>query len=139
MSITKVVQLCSVLLVIASVGANAEARNPCGGVDRGLPAKYKAELEPALAKQLRVPKADVLEMMRDGKWSVIYVDSHDADEAFLFYAGDPLRTHYVSAWSGAAGRNEELAIKRWVTLNVKGVPVRLARCFAWHVTQDRTQ
>lgn len=32
---------------------------------------------------------------------------------------------------------ETTEIAKWVSSNVKGIPTRLAKCFAWHVTINR--
>ena len=65
------------------------------------------------------------------------VDTHQSDEAFLFYARDPLTSHYITLWSGAAASNEEETIKDWTPKNAPNIPLKPASCFAWHVTKDR--
>lgn len=80
---------------------------------------------------------DVLQSFKVDAWSIVYVDTHQADAAFLFYAKDPLTERYVTSWSGAAARQEERSIERWTRKNAPGIPLRLARCFAWYVTQGR--
>ncbi len=117
--------------------ASVASASPCDGVDHHLSDETKTALAPALAKQLNVSVVDVLQSYRLGRWSIIYVDTHEADEAFLFFADDPLASHYVTLWSGAALRTEEKRIKRWVLKNAPGIPKRLASCFAWHVTKNR--
>ena len=94
-------------------------------------------LTPVIAKQLQVSKVDVLQSFRMDSLSIFYVDTHEADEAFLFYAGDPLTNHFITLWSGGASSSEEQVIKQWVIKNVAGIPTGLADCFAWHVTKDR--
>lgn len=111
--------------------------SPCNGVSRHLSAKTRAALAPVIAKQLDVPVVDVLQSFRLGHWRVIYVDTHQADEAFLFFSGDPIVSHYVTIWSGAATKSEEKGIKEWVLKNAPGIPRQLAICFAWHVTTER--
>ena len=71
------------------------------------------------------------------EWSIIYVDTHESDEAYVFYAHDPLRSRYVTLWSGAARMDEEQEIKVWTIKNAPGIPQKLAGCFAWHVTKNR--
>jgi hypothetical protein len=139
MCVTKVTGMCLVLLLIASAGAHATSHTPCEGVDRSLSIIYKSKLTSSLAKQLRVPNVDVLELMRYGGWSIVYVNAYNSDEVFLFYARSPLHSRYVNTWSGAAGVNEEVEMYEWVSQNIRGIPVQLARCFAWHVTKDRSQ
>jgi hypothetical protein len=129
-----------VLLFVAGVAAqSAWCVSPCDGVDRNLTANHKLAFAPAIARQLRVQRVDVLQSFRFGGWIILYVNSHDADEAFLFYPHDPLHTRYVTMWSGAAAWNEEESIRAWTVKNAPGIPPRLASCFAWHVTSDRDQ
>lgn len=92
-----------------------------------------------IARQLHAQKVDVLQSFRLDGWTILYVDSHEADEAFLFYSHDPLRPRYITMWSGAAARNEEQSIRAWTLKNAKGIPPKLASCFAWYVTNDRQQ
>jgi hypothetical protein len=124
-----------VALVIVAFGACAAS--PCDGVDRSLTTERSVALAPGIAKQLHVPTVDVLQSFRFAGWSIIYVGTHQADEAFLFYAHDPLKQHYVALWSGGARMDEEQVIKIWVVKNAPGIPSKLAGCFAWHVTKDR--
>lgn len=125
--------LVPVLIATSSVAFSS----PCDGVDRQLDKERKVELEPVIAKQLQASKVDVLQSFRMDNWSVIYVDTHEADEAFLFYAGDPLTNHFITLWSGGASSTEEEEIKQWVIKNAAGIPAGLADCFSWHVTKDR--
>lgn len=126
------------LLVSALIGKTSGVyASPCDGVNRQLDKERKSLLEPVIAKQLQASKVDVLQSFRMDNWSVIYVDTHEADEAFLFYAGDPLTNHFITLWSGGASSSEEQSIKQWVIKNAAGIPTGLADCFAWHVTKDR--
>ena len=76
--------------------------SPCDTVSRDLPSERKAVLAPEIAKQLNVKSVDVLQSFKLGSWQIIYVNTHESDEPFLFYSGDPLKTRYVTMWSGAA-------------------------------------
>jgi hypothetical protein len=126
------------VLVACAVGASsALAASPCDGVDRSLTSERKAELAPGIAKELKVSKVDVLQSFRFGGWSIILVDTHESDEAFLFYGRDPLTSRYVALWGGAAESFEEREVKSWAIKNAPGIPPKLANCFAWHVTNDR--
>ena len=120
-------------LAVASPGK----ASPCDGVDRSLAASDKPRLAQAVATQLDMPNAEILQSFRDGAWRILYIDTHRADEAFLFFVGDPATHRYVTLWSGSAMPNEERSIETWTRSNAANIPARLARCFAWHVTQDR--
>ena len=126
--------LFATLIVTVSV---AYCESPCDRVDRGLSNERKIALAPAIAQQLQVSSVNVLQSFKMGKWSIIYVETDEADEAFLFYSGDPIASHYITLWSGGASRTEEQKIKDWVIKSVPGIPKRLAGCFAWHVTKNR--
>lgn len=117
----------------------AWSASPCDGVDRGLTGKSRAEWAPVIARQFHAQKVDVRQSFRFEDWSIIYVDTHESDNAFLFYSHGPLRSHYVTAWGGAAMKNEEQSIKAWTVKNAPGIPPKLAGCFAWYVTNARTQ
>lgn len=129
------------LLLVAAVAIQpcTWSASPCDNVNRNLTNQNKAAWAPEIARQLHAQKVDVLQSFRFEGWTIIYVDSHEADEAFLFYSPDPVRNHYVTMWSGAAAKNEEQSIKGWTLKNAPGIPQSLADCFAWHVTNDRKQ
>jgi hypothetical protein len=55
------------------------------------------------------------------------------------YTPGPLKRHSVTEWGRAASEGEEKEIKDWTLKNAPGIPERLARCFAWHVTPDRAR
>lgn len=110
---------------------------PCDGVDRRLPQASRAVLAASIAGQLHVPRVEVSQQFRFGRWRIVYVEPGQADPAFLFYPGDPLRTAALTQWSGAARADEEMQIRDWASANAPGIPVPLARCFAWHVSRDR--
>ena len=130
-----------ILQVVCLLGAAAPAwgGSPCDTVSRDLPSERKAVLAPEIAKQLNVKSVDVLQSFKLGSWQIIYVNTHESDELFLFYSGDPLKTRYVTMWSGAARMDEEQEIRAWTLKNAPGIPRRLASCFAWHVTKSRDQ
>jgi len=113
--------------------------SPCSGIDRGLTDARKSALAPALARQLQVSTVDVLQSFAARGWTIIYVATHESDNAFLFFSGDPLANHYITLWGGAATKDEEHDIKDWTFKNAPGIPQQLASCFAWHVTDDRDQ
>src|SRR5271168_1716686 len=102
------------IFTIGVAASSAWAASPCDGVDRSLTNKRKVALAPEIARQLDASSVDVLQSFRTGDWSIIYVDSHKADEAFLFSAHDPLTHHYITLWSGAAAYNEEKETEEWV-------------------------
>ncbi len=124
------------LWLIAAVSA-ALAASPCDDVDRGLTNERKAALAPAIARQLHCKRSNILQSFRDGNWQIVYVETHESDNGFLFYSRDPLKNNYVTVWGGVAMGDEQAAIRRWAFKNAPGIPPRLAKCFAWHVTNDR--
>lgn len=124
-------------LCLLAAASSAWAATPCDGVDRTLTNESKATLASAIAGQLRYKRVDVLQSFRDGNWQILYVDTHESDNGFLFYSHDPRRSRYITIWGGVALDDEESAIRRWALKNAPGIPPRLAKCFAWHVTNGR--
>lgn len=136
----KVMQGVVLLLALGfAVPQFAWSASPCDSVDRGLTDNSKAEWVPVIASRLHAQKVDILQSFRLEDWSIIYVDAHESDNAFLFYSHGPVRSHYVTLWGGAATKNEEQSIKAWTLKNAPGIPQKLAGCFAWYVTNARTQ
>ena len=128
--------LALVILIFIAFSTCVSA-SPCDGIDRSLPDSRKEDLAPEIAKQLHIQNANILQSFKLGKWNIIYVETYMSDEVFLFYAHNPLTSHYVAEWSGAAMSNEEKIIRAWVLKNVPGIPKKLAACFARHVTKGR--
>lgn len=110
---------------------------PCTGIDRTLTDAQKHAWAPVIARQLKIANVDVLQSFREKSWRVIYIDTHQSDNGFLFYRDDPLQSRYITVWAGSAQSDETASIAQWVLANVPGIPSSLAQCFAWHVTQDR--
>jgi hypothetical protein len=134
------------LLLVAGPGAAAASSAECSGVDRTVTEETKARLAPLVAAQLETPTdtgqlkvstVDVLESFRSRAWTILYVDTHTSDNAFLFYRESATGARFVTLWAGAARSDEQRQIRQWVQKNAPGIPTRLANCFAWHVTQDR--
>jgi hypothetical protein len=126
-------------LIMSFLTQPAWSVSPCDNVDRSLTDTSKTVLAPVIASQLHAKKVDVLQSYRFDGWTILYVNSHDSDETFLFYSHDPLHTRYITMWGGAAAWNEEQSIRKWTLKNAPGIPRKLASCFAWHVTSDRDQ
>ena len=125
------------ILALAFMPMPVSAKTPCDGVDRHLLHGEKQKLMPPVARQIGAPHPTILQEFKFEDWSIVYADTGVSDETFIFYHGDPTRTHYVTIWSGAAGLDEESQIREWTVENAPGIPLRLAKCFAWHVTKDR--
>ena len=110
---------------------------PCDGVDRSLSEVRKNQLAPVIAKQLNVKSVEILQSFSYRNWFIIYANTHVSDNPFLFFSGDPTLGKQLTVWSGAATVDEEPEINQWVLNNAKGIPSKLAGCFAWHVTKGR--
>ncbi|MFA6970993.1 MAG: hypothetical protein WC208_06270 [Gallionella sp.] len=116
----------------------------CDGIDRSLSIERKAILAPLVTKQLAqqidIQSAEVLESFRYKGWYILYVEPKTADEAFLFYNGDPATHSYLLAWPDAFSENDERNVLQTLSSgSTKRIPRPLARCFAWHVTQGVAQ
>lgn len=109
--------------------------NPCGGVDRQLTTSMQVQLEVAIAKEQKRQAVKVFKSFQYGFWSVLFTNASDGDEPYMFYSKSPLSGgHPVTLWAGAATIFETSEVAQWVRENAPGIPVKLAECFAWHVT-----
>ena len=111
--------------------------SPCRGVDRNISEERKSVLARAIAKQVNSSKIEVLRSFKSGSWTIVDVNPLESDEAFLFYADEPATSRYLTLWSGAAKSNENETVRDWTRQNAPNIPVNLANCFAWYVTNDR--
>ena len=110
---------------------------PCQGVDRRLNARHKTRLEAALARQFDLPKVQVFDTFRQGRWWIVYADASRSDTPYLIYSGNPIDgIRPMAVWSGAATIFETDEIAQWTRDQAPGIPPSLANCFAWHVTLD---
>jgi hypothetical protein len=125
------------LIPILLMSVASLAKGGCGDVDRSISAEQKKLLAPAMAAQLHVEHVEVLQFYRYKEWSIIYVETYETDNTFLFFSGNPVTEPYVTTWSGVASAKEERKILQWVSKSAPGIPPELAKCFAWHVTHER--
>lgn len=114
--------------------ASASATSPCNGVDTRLTDAQKAGWASAIAKQLNVSSVSVSQAFSFSGWRFVFVTTPKSDPPYLFFKGDPLKSRYITMWSGAATPQEESQIHKWVVQNAPGIPSKLAGCFAWQVT-----
>src|ERR1017187_2701114 len=133
----RLVRNTTLLLIMGIATRPVWSQSPCDNVDRSFTDNSKVALAPVIARQLRAKKVDVLQSFRFDGWTILYVNSYDSDETFLFYQHDPLHTRYITMWGGAAASNEEQSIKNWTLKNAPVSPPKLASCLAGHVTNDR--
>ncbi len=111
--------------------------NPCSGVDRRLAGEDKARLEAGIARQQRRDKIRVFELFKLRGWTIVFSDAGEGDEPYFVYSADPAAgATPLTAWSGAATIFETTDTARWMQKVAPGIPVKLANCFAWHVTLD---
>ena len=106
----------------------------CINVHEGVTEAQKKAWDTSINRQLNGRLVRINEAFSLADWVVVFVDAREADPPFLFFLGDPAKTHFVTMWSGAAMRSEQKAMKGWVLKNAPGIPNDLAACFAWHVT-----
>ena len=120
-------KLAAAVLLSASFFVHA---NPCSGMHQTISPSKKAALELTIAKQLKIRKVAIINVFKHDNWRIIHVGTYTSDERFLFYHGDPLKTVFVTEWGGVAARHEGEEIMEWVKSNAKGIPDKLAACFA---------
>ena len=113
--------------------------SPCNKMAKDLKLVRVNHLKFNIARQLNVDNVNVLSLFENQSWSVVYVETDIADNAFIFYSGDIYTDNFVTLWSGAAEISEEKNIAQWAEDNAKGIPDELARCFAWYTTHGRNE
>jgi hypothetical protein len=118
---------CLLLFVALSLTAQA---SPCTGVDEMDSPGTPVGATSAIAAQLGVSSVDILRSLKYGGWQILYVRSPAADDAFLFYKGEPTQRRYIAMWAGAYTREERAAAAHWARTNAPGIPRTLAECFA---------
>jgi hypothetical protein len=121
----------SVGLLLMMLDATA---TPCDGVGSALTGERSAELAPVIASQIHINEARIVGSLRYSGWYIIHAETPASDPPYLFFNGDPMRHRYVALWSGGAMVGEGSNIERWVLNNAKGIPTKLAACFAYQVT-----
>ncbi len=123
------------ILLIFSLNSSVEAKTLCEGLSLELTEIQHKNWSESIAKQLNTSSVDILFILGSGQWRIVYVDTHQADQAFLFYSNDPTDNRYINLWSGAARHSETSVIKKWALKNIPNIPKKLASCFAWYVTK----
>ena len=88
--------LSAIAFTLSTATLPVRAENACSGVDRTLPKERAKALGPVIAKQLDAKRADISQSFRFDGWSILYVSTGEADDAFVFYSGDPMRNKYVA-------------------------------------------
>jgi len=109
----------------------------CNLVHQGLTDAQKKEWSPSIDRQLNGRLDSINQVFELSGWLTIFVDTKESDPPYLFFHGNPAKTHYITMWSGAAIRTEQVEMKNWVIKNAPGIPEPLANCFAWHVTRGQ--
>lgn len=125
------------MVLATAIGLPVGAKSPCEDFSLRLSSAQKKSWSEAIAKQLRAPSADMLAAFGSKRWRIVYVDTHQSDEVFLFYSNTPTNSRYVNMWSGAAMRSEGPTLEEWLLNSVPGIPKELASCFAWYATVGR--
>jgi hypothetical protein len=115
----------ALMLLVACAHAS-----PCDRANRTLTSAQRADFAVAVADQLETSSAKILRSYRIGNWYLLYVDTRVADEAFVFFRGDPPTHRYVALWNGAGARTGQDELRIWARTNAPGVPETLAKCFA---------
>ena len=132
-----IVVLSAIALSLSTASLQVRAENACSRVDRTLPKERAKALGPVIARHLDAKRAEISQSFRFDGWSILYVSTGEADDVFVFYPADPMRSKYVTLWGGVALEGEETEIRAWTLKNAPGIPRVLANCFAWHVTKER--
>lgn len=118
----------------AAPAAQVAPPDYCQGLVLDLPDGEKARLGSAIAPQLGVKSAQLTLGFGSGDWRIYYVQPENMEPAYLFFMGDPSSHHYRGLWAGVSTGDDEPSIEHWLKANVAGLPNKLGRCFAYHVT-----
>jgi hypothetical protein len=122
------------LLLIFCCKIAAANEPPCAAVNRSLSGSEGVYLNSLVSRQIGIDGSEVKASFKIDSWRILYVETHQSDEVYLFYKQLPSPGNYVGMWSGAARSDETLKIMNWTLLNIPGIPPKLAECFAWIVT-----
>lgn len=114
-------------LLLAPQLASADA---CASIDRSLNEADRTRLAPLVGRQLEVRGVTLKLSLRSGDWRAFLIGARDADDSFVFYAGDPASQRFVDAIGTFALPEGEKAIRQWLLENLKGMPAPLAACVA---------
>ena len=114
--------------------------NPCVGVKRYLSNKRIGVLEDAISREQGIRAVKVYSYFEYNGWFVVYSNASGGDEPFAFYSESPFEgAHPKKYWSGANAIFETDDLVQWTIKNVNGIPPKLAECFAWHTTFQRSE
>jgi len=125
------------LLLVAAVSSGSTAPDLCASIDTVHDGAYEHSIASAVAENIGAESASILQVFRYQGWSIVLAEAPEADNAFVFYSGEPTSSRAVAIWGGAAASFEEQAINDWALENAPGIPKQLARCFSWYVTHGR--
>lgn len=115
----------------------ALAKNSCEQLSLDLTKINKVEIEKSIATQMDLKKVDILNIFHKENWLFIYADSSSSDSFVLFYSANPEYYKYTSIWGGAAPKTERSKLKAWALSNNQGIPLELASCFSFFVTNRK--
>lgn len=120
----------SLLLAAVALLPLRAAADACAGVDRTLSEEDRSGLGAVVARQLQLRGVKLLQSLRSESWQVLHIAARDADNSFVFFAGDPRSERYRDAIGEFALPEGEAAIRRWLQENLKDMPQPLAACVA---------
>lgn len=129
----------SLLLAVAAMLPLRVAADACAGVDRALSDEDKSSLVAVVARQLQLRGVKLLQSWRSESWQVLHIAARDADNSFVFFAGDPRSERYRDAIGEFALPEGEAAIRHWLQQNLKGIPAPLAACVAELAAQSQSR
>lgn len=109
--------------------------SPCIGTTSTLEDNETVELIAALERQFQQERIEILNTFKYGGWYILLTTAGEGDEPYLFYPQHPaLAKEPINSWSGAATFFETEEIYQGILKDTPEIPIKLAQCFAWHVT-----
>ncbi|PRC92746.1 hypothetical protein [Solimicrobium silvestre] len=130
-------------IFLSTLATASAIASPCDGINRSINLQNKRFFAETITKQLKaqipdVASVQILQYFAYKDWSVVYVNTQVSDEVFLIYHDSPLKGKYLDSLAGAYAANEEQSVyDHLINGDSKGIPTKLAKCIAWHITKDR--
>ncbi|WP_133159225.1 hypothetical protein [Superficieibacter electus] len=114
------------------------AGTPCDGVSRdlGLTPEQIITLKANIGLQVDSDHVDIEDVYQEQGWSIIFIDSHNADKSYLVFSDDVLTSRYITRWSGAATIFERAKLTAQFKKEAPGIPEHSAHCIAWHIAEQ---
>lgn len=112
---------------------------PCDGLERSVPDAKRRQLEAAMSDHLKRGEVRVRAVLAIDGWYAVSPRALRGVVAPYYFFGDAKDRGRapVAEWYGPTAIYKTSERAQWVMNNAKGIPDRLANCFAWSVSFDK--